>query len=138
MDARTRRATTTDVAIVSMNPETLDGLQAYLSAAGVAARCMREIDDCARGGSDGTLAFVLFPDDFAWERVAIAVGELVAKRPRALPVLVTAHPKRYEKLLEAEKVLIVARPAWGWSILDAIRAHLDAGRSGTPDAEVVT
>lgn len=125
MHVRTQRAKTLEVAIVSENPETLDGLQAYLTAAGVAARCTRDIDDCLRLSPAGTLAVVLFPDDFAWESVLAAVAELRAKRPNALPMLVTAHPKRFEALREADKLLVVPRPVWGWTILDAIRAHVD-------------
>src|SRR5438128_389291 len=124
MNVRTQRAKTMEVAIVSLNPETLDGLQGYLSAAGVDARCTRDLDACSRNAPADTLAFVLFPDDFAWESVVAAIAELTAKRPRALPVLVTAHPKRFDTLIDADKVLVVPRPVWGWAILDALRAHL--------------
>ena len=111
------------VTIVSANPETLDGLQAYLRGAGVAARCARELTACA-GSSRETHAFILFPDDFRWEQVVATLAELAEQRPHALPVLVTAHPQRFGDRV-AGSVLIVPRPAWGWSILDAIRAHLD-------------
>ncbi len=114
-----------EVTIVSSNPETLDGLHAYLSAAGVVARCTPEIEDCSRGADASALAFVLFPDDFRWEAVLATVADLTERHPRVLPVLVTAQPKRYEELFSGGKVLVVPRPVWGWTILDAIRAHLD-------------
>lgn len=136
MNVRAPRAKTMEVAIVSLNPETLDGLHGYLSAAGVAARCTRDIDDCSRSASAETLAFVLFPDDFAWERVVAAVAELREKRPRALPVLVTAHPKRFAAMTDAENVLVVARPVWGWAILDALRAHLAGDPASKTNEEV--
>lgn len=126
MHPRAERTSAAEVSIVSTNPETLDGLQAYLNAAGVAARCTREIDDCSRLASANTRAFVVFPDDFSRERVVAAIAELTSKRPSALPVLITAHPNRFAELLDADKVLVVARPVWGWTILDAIRAHLEA------------
>lgn len=136
MNLRMQRAKTMEVAIVSLNPETLDGLQGYLSAAGVAARSTRDIDNCSRSAPPDTLAFVLFPDDFAWERVVAVIAELMAKRPLALPVLVTAHPKRFADLTDADRVLVVPRPVWGWAILDALRAHLAGEPPKQPDVEV--
>jgi hypothetical protein len=132
MFVRTDPAWSAEVAIVSTNPETLDGLHGYLNAAGVHARCLRELDACSRSAPASTRAFIVFPDDFAWEHVVAAVAELTAGRPSALPILVTAHPKRFAKLIDADKVLVVPRPVWGWTILDAIRAHL----AGAPPSGV--
>jgi hypothetical protein len=115
-----------EVTIISTNPETLDGLQAYLRGAGLAARCTREVEGCAKLAPSRTLAFVLFPDDFPWESVMATLADFAEQRPLALPVLVTAQPQRFERLTSAEHVLIVPRPVWGWTILDAIRAHLEA------------
>jgi hypothetical protein len=120
-----------DVAIVSTNPETLDGLQTYLRGAGVAARCSRALEDCVHTAPPTTIAFVLFPDDFQWERVISTLAELAEQRPKALPVLVTAQPQRFNRLVSAESVLVVPRPVWGWTILDAIRAHFET-RARTP------
>jgi hypothetical protein len=133
MRARASRKATLEVAIVSNNPETLDGLQSYLSAAGVMARCTRDLLDCVRFAPASTLAFVLFPDDFRWETVIATIAELTESRPKALPVLVTSQPQRFESLTAPDSVLIVPRPAWGWTILDAIRAHLDG--DGSKDTE---
>ena len=113
-----------EVAIVSANPETLDGLQSYLSSAGVRARCTRDVAECAQFAPATTTAFVLFPDDFRWEQVARAIGELRELRPQALRVLVTSQPRRLQEVASADSDVIVARPAWGWTILDAIRAHV--------------
>lgn len=129
-NAKRERALACEVAIVSANPETLDGLQSYLSSAGVLARCTRDVSACADAAPATTTAFVLFPDDFRWENVAAAITELRARRPRALRVLVTSQPGRFQDLAthESESDVIVPRPAWGWKILDAIRAHV-AGAS---------
>jgi hypothetical protein len=136
MNVRRPAVKTLGVAIVSRNPETLDGLQAYLSGAGVASRCTSEIDDCWHVAPASTLAFVLFPDDFPWERAVAALASLAAERPRALPVLVTAHPKRFAELADATRVVVVPKPVWGWMILDAIRAHLDGPESIEADVGV--
>jgi hypothetical protein len=114
-----------DVVIVSDNPETLDGLQRYLRDAGVATRCTRDLSECTNVASPRAVAFVLFPDDFAWEQVIVTLATLSEQRPLALPVLVTARPDRFERLTIAKNVLVIPRPAWGWTILDAIRDHLE-------------
>jgi hypothetical protein len=114
------------VAIFSGNPETLDGLQSYLRGAGVAARGTRRLDECSDLTAAPTVAVVLFPDDFPYESVLATVADIAARRPGILQVLVTGHPKTFERLVDGrENVVIVPRPVWGWTILDAIRAHVD-------------
>jgi hypothetical protein len=117
-----------EVTIVSANPETLDGLQTYFRGVGVSARCTRDLVRCAAAA---TRALILFPDDFRWEQVVATLAELSAERPDALPVLVTAHPQRFERLKMPDGVLLLPRPAWGWTLLDAIRSQLKTSASAT-------
>jgi len=114
------------VTIVSTNRETLDGLQSYLRRAGVGARCTRDLAECTRFASESArnLAVVLFPDDFRRDKVLAALADLAALPRPVLAVLVTAHPRKFE---QADGVMILPRPAWGWSILEAIRAHVTKG-----------
>jgi hypothetical protein len=126
MPTRKRATSSRQVAIVSANPETLDGLQSYLQSVGVAARGMRRLEDCTALKAPATLAVVLFPDDFANESVMATVIDIGARGPNILRMLVTRHPKAFEALVDGRRnVLVVPRPAWGWTILDAIRAHVD-------------
>jgi len=126
MHTRKRAPGSQHVAIVSANPETLDGLQSYLQSAGVAARGTRRLEDCADLKASAMVAVVLFPDDFSSESVMATVTELGERGPNILRVLVTGHPKVFEVLVEGRRnVLVVPRPVWGWTILDAIRAHVD-------------
>ncbi len=128
MHSRKRAVGPQQVAIVSANPETLDGLQAYLHGAGVTARGTRRLEDCAELKATATVAVVLFPDDFSSESVMATVIDLGARGPSILRVLVTGHPKTFEALVQGRRnVLVVPRPVWGWTILDAIRAHVDGG-----------
>jgi hypothetical protein len=127
------------VAIVSANPETLDGLQSYLQSAGITTRGTRRLEDRSELTAPSTVAVILFPDDFSLESVMKALAEMGASRPSILRVLVTGHPKTFEPLASGDRhVLIVPRPVWGWTILDAIRAHVDevalkrATRAGAP------
>jgi hypothetical protein len=117
--------------ILSTNSETLDGLRSYLEGVGVAVQGTRQPSECAKLTSPATLAFVVFPDDFARETVLATIAELVALRPKALPVLVTSQPQSFQRLSD-EGVLIVPRPAWGWTIRDAIDAHLTKNENEGP------
>src|SRR5262245_20372666 len=90
MPGRTRSVLGPEVAIVSRNAETLDGLGSYLRAAGVTARSVRDIDEIGRVPPAATV-FVLFPDDFRWESVVAAMAELKGRGPATLPVLVTGN-----------------------------------------------
>lgn len=140
-----------EVVIVASSSDTLNGLQSYLRAAGVAARGTSDIDELSRLTRTNVVAFVVFPDDFRWESVVAAIAEASERHRELLPILVTAHPKRFEALtgghigaaddaslgtaqrrkasrrreIEHPPVLIVPRPAWGWTILDVIRAHAE-------------
>lgn len=126
MPTRKRATRPRQVAIVSANPETLDGLQSYLQSAGVAARGTRRLEDCAAMTAPATAAVVLFPDDFERESVLATVVDIGARGPAILRVLVTGHPQAFEVLADGRRnVMIVPRPVWGWTILDAIRAHVD-------------
>jgi hypothetical protein len=127
MDVSTRTQSAFDVAIVSANAETLDGLRSYLHAAGVGVRALDDVGSCTHSAADSTRAFIIFPDDFRWESVVAAMADLDASRPDVLPVLVTAQPNRFRDLIDRNRVLVVPRPAWGWIILDAIRAHVNGG-----------
>jgi hypothetical protein len=123
MRTRTQTPATRHVAIFSANPETLDGLEAYLRSAGIQAKGRRRIEECSELTSASTQAIVLFPDDFPWETVMETVAALAVKCGSTLRVLVTGQPTKYERLVEGPNVLVVPRPVWGWTILDAIRSH---------------
>ena len=112
--------------VVSKNAETLDRLQAYFDASGVAAHGMRTVRNASTIAA-ATTAVVLFPDDFAHGDVLTMITELRRARPRVLLVVVTREPKKLEPVLAPDgrslPPLVLPRPSFGWSILDAIRAH---------------
>jgi hypothetical protein len=131
MGGRGERKANIEVVIVSNNPETLDGLQSYLRGTGVTARCTRDLVECTTFAPAATSALVLFPDDFIPEKVVALIADLGRARPKAMSLLVTSDPRRFESLTSRHNVLVMPRPVWGWTILDAIRAHLD--RCGSKD-----
>lgn len=125
MRTRAKREAVQSVAIVSANPETVDGLESYLRGVGMAARGSRRLESCSRLVTPSTVAVVLFPDDFSWETVLATLAELASRKASMLRLLVTGQPSKFERLAANRNVIVVPRPAWGWTILDAIRAHLD-------------
>jgi hypothetical protein len=110
------------VTIVSANPETLDSLQGYLRDAGISASSRRDL--AGTKGMRRAGAFIIFPDDFAWDQVVAMLAELATRHPEAIPLLVTAHPQRFDgALVLPSDVVILPRPVWAWTILDTLRAH---------------
>ncbi len=113
------------VAIVSANQETLDDLEGYLQGVGLATSSGRQLGNIDKL-APSVLVLVMFPDDFLRQKVVATVTATIDHRPRVLPVLVTNEPRRYEELLDKERILVLPRPIWAWTIHDAIRAHLAA------------
>lgn len=117
------------VTIIAESRETIDGLHSYLQGAGVSARCTRALGDVAKVPPSAT-AVVLFPDEFDEREVLTRLRALRAQRPRALLVLVTSTPQRWSPALERDgralPPVVLPKPAFGWSILDAIREHAES------------
>lgn len=114
-----------NVAIVSRNPETLDGLEAYLRSAGVTTSSAQLIERSSQIAA-AVSVLVVFPDDYEWDSVIPAMAACLRSNPRAQLVVVTSTPQRFERVVwpdDAAIPLIVPKPAWGWTILDVVRAH---------------
>jgi len=120
MSTRERQAV--HVTIVAASAETLDGLQAYLSLAGLGARGTRRLDNCGR---EPCSAVVFFPDDFPSRDVIREVKRMGREQPTVLSLLVTREPHRYLEIAnkggQGLAPIVMPKPAWGWTILDAIR-----------------
>lgn len=117
------------VLVVSSNPETLDGLTQYLSKAGVPSESRRSANPLAE--LPRTLcALVAFPDDFLEHEISNYLFMVRTRRPDLSIVIVTRDARTYAALTTVEgrplDAVVLARPAFGWAILDAIRAALDA------------
>ncbi len=114
------------VAIVADNPDTADGLQAYLENAGLATHALRALHD-ASAVPRSTGALVLFPDELDADVVVERLTSLRATRPQLLVLVVTSSPQRLRPALEPDGrsllPLVLPKPAFGWTILDAIREH---------------
>lgn len=118
------------VTIVSDNPETLDGLESYLQRAGVTTSATRYLVKALDTTPQAYSVVVIFPDDFGFEAVTAALANLRSQRPAALPVLVTNDAKWRDSFPSSDAArspLVLPKPTWGWSILDAIRGRSDVG-----------
>jgi len=125
------RQPTLQVTIVAANAETLCGLQAYLSQAGLGTRGTRRLGNV---GSGTCSAIVFFPDEFARNDVLREMTRLRRDRPTMLQLLVTREPQRYAELSDADDPelapIVIPKPAWGWTILDAIRLAVEPLNGG--------
>ena len=108
----------TNVVVVSDNPETLDAIARYLRGVGIAVRGTRALDEASELASRKRTAVVVFPDDYPTRDVHTALASL--KRRDVLTVLVTSDVRNFSET----DTLVLPKPAWGWTILDAIRDGL--------------
>ncbi|HXX67401.1 MAG TPA: hypothetical protein VEK07_09480 [Polyangiaceae bacterium] len=126
------------VTVVSKNASTAQRLEAYLRDAGVFSNGTRDVERLVEMTPPSAAAAVVFPDEFDPEAVEAALRTARKQRPDLLLVVVTNEPRRFDKLQrgsaeEEDGLLVMAKPAWAWTILDAIRAKLDAARGVPPD-----
>ena len=132
INARRKSRAPIHVAIVSANPETLDGLQAYLSGAGIPSHCTRAVLDLNMVAPQRATAAVIFPDEFEEPQVLALMRQLRRSRPRFLSLIVTREPQRFHEVVQVDgrslPPIILPKPSFGWDILDAIRAHANAAQ----------
>jgi hypothetical protein len=116
------------VTVVSSNRETLDGLEAYLRKSGVLANGTRTLERLLEMTPQSAVAVILFPDEYEPAAVTKALAALHRGRPQVLAVIVTNEPGRFERAAGIEPgddaPLVIPKPAWAWTILDAVRARL--------------
>lgn len=125
-----RKVRSQRVAVVAQSPETVDGLAAYLDESGITTSGCCALEGIA-ALSPAATALVLFPDDFVGDVVNAALGDLRRARPKLFIVLVTKQPHRYASAVNPDgrsiPPLVLPRPSFGWSILDALRANQSNG-----------
>ncbi len=110
------------VTLVSQTPDPV--IEAYLRRAGVSTHTARNVEQAPEMVPPSAAAVVFFADDFSRASLLSAIAAVRAHRPTALVVVVTAEPAAFLTLQE-NRALVLPKPAWGWTILDAIRAQLE-------------
>lgn len=125
--AKTKRLCVT---VVSSNHETLQGLETYLGDAGVIVSSTRAIEGILEMTHPSAAAVILFPDEYRLVEVRTAVRTLTRERPEVLLVIVTNDPLRFEEARTGQSdhtaPLVIPKPAWAWTILDAVRGRLNS------------
>lgn len=116
------------VTVVSKNAATLEGLKRYLEGAGVLTCTTAALERIVEVTPPLAAAVIMFPDEYEHAVVRAALGLLKSARPNTLAVVVTHEPRRFEEsdkgIRGLETPLVLAKPAWAWTILDAVRARL--------------
>lgn len=120
------------VTVIADNLETIDGLQAYLSRAGLSLHSTRDLRDSGIV-LPATNAVVLFPDEYDVDDAVARIAALRAARPQILILIVTSAPQHFRSAVvpagRSKPALVLPKPAFGWTILDAIRAHTQSETS---------
>jgi hypothetical protein len=127
-----RRPKALSVTVVSNNRETRLALESYLRGAGVVANGTRAVDRVLEVTPPSAAAVILFPDEYGEAAVTRALAALHRERPGVLAVVVTHAPHRFERLSGVASgdgsPLVIPKPTWAWTILDAVRARLDSSK----------
>lgn len=119
--------------MIAENPQTLANLDAYFKRVGVTSSGSRSLTEKGAIPSAAT-ALVLFPDDYASGDVETFVIALRRTRPKLFVVLVTSAPQNFGLATQRDErtvpPLVLPRPAFGWTILDAIRGADNRAKQG--------
>ena len=83
------------VTVVSKNASTLEGLDAYLRGAGVAATTTAVVERLTEMTPPSAAAVILFPEEYSPDVTIHALGVLNKLRPGVLAVIVTNEPRRF-------------------------------------------
>ncbi len=117
------------MAVVAESRETLDGLHSYLQRAGIPSSGTRRLGELEALAGDAS-AMVIFPDELHTVTVSSLVSELLRDRPHLLVILVTGTPHAFQfAQVPARRVIVLPKPAFGWTILDALRDHTTSDRA---------
>ncbi len=112
------------VTVIGDHARTIEGLRQYLNAAGVYSVVMRQLPDRTTDLALG-IAVIIFPDDFETQEVLATIEALQQRNPRLWLLVVTSFPRNFQvtRLMDrARPPIIMPKPAFGWSILDELRA----------------
>jgi hypothetical protein len=125
--AQQRPTAESTVLVVSSKAETLQGMNEYFRQTGIVSASRRAINPLA-GLPHPLRALVLFPDDFSAHCALTYLSLVRTRRPDLTIVVVTKDPTEYVAATATDghplDAIVLPRPAFGWTILDAIRKTL--------------
>lgn len=122
----TSATTPPTVAILSLNEDTRRGLQRYLARSQIEAFCLEDLE--APGEfPPGLRILILFPDDFDGLAVGAWIASLQTRPLCPTLLLISSAPQRIQPPAPRTAELL-PRPAFGWVIVDFIRARIPEPR----------
>jgi hypothetical protein len=126
------------VTVIGHNAGTVEALRRYLDGAGATSSASRTLA-ATRTITGSTAAVIVFPDEFAAQDVVASVLALRTAHPSVLVMLVTSVPQSFAAAMASDgrsvPPLTLPKPAFGWTIVDVIRAHVEARESGDPEEQ---
>ena len=123
-EARDREPTPATL-VVCDDDGTLLRLREYLTKAGFSFRGARKLADAWRQARS-CASMVLMADDFDTGEVVAGMLGMLARPPKPFVVIVTSARRQLEPIALLEQpgsVVIIPRPAWGWTIVDLLRGR---------------
>lgn len=112
------------VTVIADNPKTLETIHLYFTRAGVTSVGTNQLGDTSVVPPEST-TLVLFPDEYQRRDVEIFLPALRRRRPQLLILLVSSAPQDLGAALEPDghslPPVVLPKPAFGWTLLDAIR-----------------
>jgi hypothetical protein len=122
LKARQRPSSGGTVIVLSNNAETLKGMNRYFTQTGIASLSRQTLNPLAELAST-IHALVVFPDDFAAHAALSYLSMVRTRRPDLSVVIVTKSPATYTTMTSTDghplDAIVLPRPAFGWTILDA-------------------
>jgi hypothetical protein len=113
------------VTILAGSRETAAGLQRYFDDSGIVSHATFRPNDVP-DVPEASRAVVIFPDGLDAKEVANWISRVRSRRRRLLVVVVTSSPHSLTPSLDLDgrslAPVVLSTPAFGWAILDAIRA----------------
>jgi DNA-binding NtrC family response regulator len=115
------------VLVVASNLETLDSMRDYFNQTGITSSERKALNPLAELAG-AVRALVIFPDDFPRHEASAYLSMVRTRRPDLPVVVVTREPNVYAAITATNgrplAAVVLPRPAFGWAILDALRAAL--------------
>ena len=103
------------IALLARNHDTARTMGEYLMRAGARVRAL---DVEVNHSGEEVDAAIFFPDEFTRAEAVLVLERLTAVIPRRALIVVTAEPTAFDRA----DVVVLRKPAWGWLLLDVMRA----------------
>jgi hypothetical protein len=109
------------IVVLSSNRETLDAVQEYFRRMGARPSGVSLLDDALPAAREADALF-FFADDFPPADALRTVSSLAVERLVVITQEVELYEAEQRQHRSQRELIVLRRPAWGWMLLDALRA----------------